>query len=357
MKRPFFSMILPLHNGSKTLDRALNSLTEEHQNIVKDDLQLIIVNDNSKDDYTSIINDFNDRLCIEVVNTKERDMHCPGNTRFDGMEYVKGKWLCFLDQDDLLEDNALKYVKSIIISYNEQLCLATNMRSWNENNDAYTEFCHKSTWLHGKFYNVDNLIKKYNINFKENLYSHEDVYFNCRVMNELLKLGRNDFMWADMFTYRWVENPTSITRSYDGEFIHYVEEHFEDYLYATTEPFMQSAIITRTLGMDGPYTRQVLFGILFGYFYHNAALYRIGDTESEHVRVTCKDLICKVIDLLNMSIDEIIQIIYSNPKEYHLTKLESVQTSNEFIEVISFRDWIYKLYNDEKIEWSNYNHS
>ena len=184
-----FSMIIPCYNSVKTIKKLLESLTR--QGVDKNELQVIIVDDNSSDkSYLDICKNFEDILNIEYYST-DTDIHCPGNTRREGMKHIKGDWLCFCDHDDYYEDNALKLIKAYINNLDHTAyVISTIMNSVSSEDYEYVQkYAHKIAWLHGKFFSVKNLIEPYEINFKKDLVTHEDIYFNSSILNVLFQLN------------------------------------------------------------------------------------------------------------------------------------------------------------------------
>ena len=328
----FFSMIIPCHNSSNTIIRLLDSLTR--QGLEKEDLQVILCDDNSTDDWQELAYPYKDKLDMVFVQTIEREMHCPSNTRRDAMPYAKGEWVCFADHDDFYEDDALSKVKQFIEETNEKYCVCTILRSWNEETNVYTPFVRKQAWLHGKFYNRKNLIQPFNINFKENLYTHEDIYFNSCVHSALYKLGIFDFTYYDIPTYRWVENPKSITRNYKGK-RGYLHENFQDYLVSASEPFWDMACQGHKLSIH-----QVIMTLLHAYFYYEAVSHQFGEKDYRDNLLCIKNFIKRILSELGMTQNEIINYVYSDPNIYALVRNDCVICTGSFIEKTSFKDFV-----------------
>lgn len=94
-----FTVIIPHKNTPDLLQRCLNSIPQ------RDDLQIIIVDDNSN----SSIVDFQNfpgigRSNTEVIFTKEGKG--AGYARNQGLKTATGKWILFADADDYFEENA-----------------------------------------------------------------------------------------------------------------------------------------------------------------------------------------------------------------------------------------------------------
>ena len=93
-----YSFIIPHKNSPNLLKRCLDSIP------VRDDIQIIVVDDNSDEDKKPQIN----RKDVEVVLLDA--VHCKGagHARNVGIENAKGKWILFADSDDLYKENFLE---------------------------------------------------------------------------------------------------------------------------------------------------------------------------------------------------------------------------------------------------------
>jgi len=99
---PLISLIIPCYNGEKTLSRAVDSVTSQP---CFDLIELIIVNDGSKDGSGAII----DAYAAKYQNIREiyKENGGVSSARNLGMEQATGKYLAFLDADDWWEPEFL----------------------------------------------------------------------------------------------------------------------------------------------------------------------------------------------------------------------------------------------------------
>ncbi len=328
-----FSLIIPCHNPEKTIVGLFNSLTM--QGIPKEDLEIIVVDDNSDSlEYREILKkyDFNIVFC-----ETDTSVHCPSNTRRKGMEYVTQDWVCFCDQDDFFEDNAFSTVKKYIEEADHTIyVVSTIMRSYDPvTKTRYKDYVHKQAWLHGKFYSVKNLIKPYGVNFKKDLVTHEDIYFNSLVLSHLYEIGR-DWDYLNAYTYCWVDNPESITRR-PTEGRGYLYENFSDYLVCAAEPFWNGAkgnII---------FLNQVIMTLLHAYFYYEFASYAYGADDYVDVLKIIRKYLFRMIDDLGISKEYIIDYVYADPCKYYKVFDDCRIYCTDFIPKTSFRDFVIRL--------------
>lgn len=104
MKEPLVSVIIPSYNRFEYLLNAVNSV----KNQTYKNYEIIVVNDESsqKEYYENAIEDIN------LINIKKKDYPDWGGSRQPlrniGAEIAKGKYLAFLDDDDMWMDNKLE---------------------------------------------------------------------------------------------------------------------------------------------------------------------------------------------------------------------------------------------------------
>lgn len=89
MGNPFFSIIIPTHNGADRIGKALESCTAQSFR----DFEIIVVCDCCTDDTSRIAKNYGAR----VVFVRERR---DGLARNAGLDIAQGEWILFLDDDD-----------------------------------------------------------------------------------------------------------------------------------------------------------------------------------------------------------------------------------------------------------------
>lgn len=182
-----YSIIIPHKNIPDLLQRCLDSIP------VREDIQVIVVDDNSEADKV----DFGHfprwkGENYEYYLTKEG--RGAGYARNVGLKYAKGKWLVFLDADDMLVDKVENILMEIVnrtedIIYFDTICVMSEDLSKPSNRNFYHKFFEQycidkdesafryrfhSLW--GKVFKTD-FINKYHICFDETRYSN-DVMFS-----------------------------------------------------------------------------------------------------------------------------------------------------------------------------------
>lgn len=95
------SIIIPVYNSSKYLKQCIDSvINQTYKN-----LEIIIIDDNSSDNSTEIINKIKDNRIKLVSNKKNKGV---ANTRNIGIKKATGSYICFLDSDDYWHNDKIK---------------------------------------------------------------------------------------------------------------------------------------------------------------------------------------------------------------------------------------------------------
>jgi glycosyltransferase involved in cell wall biosynthesis len=337
MERPKLSVIIPVHNAERYIGRLLNSI--EIQNRSKVPTEVIFCDDCSTDRSEEIAHQHDDNLNIVYCKTGEHDIHCPGNTRQDALQYVTGEWVTGIDNDDEFEPDAFEKVFDYIEKTGETMMVCANFRGFHEDGSLIKEHINTDTWTHGKFFNMDNLVHKYDIHYKENMFSHEDVYFNSMVLGRLIGMGR-DYNYLNEFVYRWTWRPDSLSHSYTDEKHKYIETYLNDYIIACSEPFLDYLGVY-PLATEF-YVNQLMMCVLHAYFYQQAAVYRLGWDDEIVVKNdgNIRVLILKICGKLHVDPNYVINYIYNLPERYNKIKGSCFEGSNPFIETLTFEQFI-----------------
>ncbi len=99
-QKPLVSVILPVYNGAKTIQRAVQSiLLQTYGNF-----ELIVINDGSIDNTRSILNNFNDRR-LTVLEQGNKGIVISLNR---GIEISKGQYIARADADEVSHPERLK---------------------------------------------------------------------------------------------------------------------------------------------------------------------------------------------------------------------------------------------------------
>lgn len=186
-----FSIIIPHYNIPDLLIRCINSIP------IREDIQVIVVDDCSPNanQYLSKYKELS-RPYLEYYSTNRGGS--AGRARNVGLDHAKGKWLMFLDSDDLLPED-IEYTFQKFKDYQEELILldfvsvmSNDLTKKSERNPYFHNLL--ITYLQNKDeapirYKYDpmwgklvkkSLVDKYKIRFDETRWSN-DGYFALSV--------------------------------------------------------------------------------------------------------------------------------------------------------------------------------
>ena len=102
------SVIIPVYNNEKYLERCFNSILNQNIN----DLEIIVVNDGSTDNSDKIIQEY-EKNHQEIKYFKKENTGVADSRNY-GIEKASGKYIMFLDADDYLDIALYKNIKKYI---------------------------------------------------------------------------------------------------------------------------------------------------------------------------------------------------------------------------------------------------
>lgn len=222
------SVIVPVYNSEKTLHYCLDSiLNQTYKNI-----EIIIVNDGSKDGSSIILENYSKSFPSKIKVYNQKNSGAP-TARNYGIKNSTGEYLFFVDSDDYIDcDYVENFIKCIEKTNADMVVGGYRRVKWNGDiiferhakKYPWTKFMFVSTC--GRVYRKEAL-EKHDIKFL-NMNIGEDVYMN--IMADLkLKVRVLDYIGYD-----WVNNENSISNTaYKGfnqsiSFIPFLEKILED---------------------------------------------------------------------------------------------------------------------------------
>lgn len=199
---PKVSVIVPVYNVEQYIKKCLNSLVEQ----TLDDLEIIIVNDGSKDNSKEIIEKFIEKYPSKIVYLEKKNGGL-SDARNYGLPYAKGEYVAFLDSDDYVEKNMYKDMYELAKKENSDMVEC----------DFYWEYSYKVKEDKGAMYNgKKEMIEKVRV-----------VAWNKLIKKEILEKSQVKFpkglRYEDVeFTYKlipYIEKVSFIKKP----LVHYVQ--------------------------------------------------------------------------------------------------------------------------------------
>jgi glycosyltransferase involved in cell wall biosynthesis len=94
MDSPLVTILMPVYNAEKYLNRAIDSILSQSYN----NIEFLVINDGSTDNSLNIIRSYKDERIVLVENDKNRGLIYSLNI---GIEIAKGKYIARMDADDI----------------------------------------------------------------------------------------------------------------------------------------------------------------------------------------------------------------------------------------------------------------
>lgn len=113
-----FSIVMAIYNTEDYLNEAIDSIINQTLGF-EENVQLILIDDGSIDSSKDICLDYKEKYPDNIVVLSQKNSG-QATARNNGLKYVKGKYVNFLDSDDKLSENALEEVYNFFEKhYNE----------------------------------------------------------------------------------------------------------------------------------------------------------------------------------------------------------------------------------------------
>jgi len=214
------SVIVPAYNAEKYLKNCLDSLVNQ----TKKNIEIIAINDGSKDNTLSILNEYKNKY-PEMFNVISQQNQGLSITRNVGIKNAKGKYIAFVDSDDEVELDLFEKV-------------------WKKVNEfSYDVVAFDVNWIYpNKNLISTSLVKKDNTELS--IYGKKELLVNINVMacNKIYKrelFEDSNFLfvpntWFEdvLFTYKIISSIKSIAKiDYPG-YKYFQRENSITYTYS-----------------------------------------------------------------------------------------------------------------------------
>lgn len=211
------SIIIPIYNVESYLEECVQSVIAQTYT----DWELILVDDGSTDGSAKIARNWQSRN--SRIKYFHKDNGGVSSARNYGLDHSQGEYIMFVDSDDICHPKLLENLIPFVIEendiagctiakYEESGVVQNNSKYISEDlislDQIYTCFFNKGI-LHppyGKVYRND-IIRKHNIRFVQNLQLGEDVLFNLEYLKHV---SRGVFIDNPFYYYR--NTPGSLSK-------------------------------------------------------------------------------------------------------------------------------------------------
>ncbi len=181
MENDLISVIVPIYNVEKYLPYCIDSIVEQTYK----NLEIILIDDGSSDNCGKICDDYAKKdKRIRVIHKKNEGIAI---TRNRGLDEAKGKYIFFVDSDDSIIKETIKYLYTLEQKYNADIAIGQSNVIYEEN---LTKSLEKNTDKEDdkdivKTYNTEQAIEAmlYNTEFTNNVWNKlykKETFFDVR---------------------------------------------------------------------------------------------------------------------------------------------------------------------------------
>ncbi len=200
------SVIVPVYNVEKYLKRCLNSLINQ----TLTEIEIVIVNDGSKDNSQKIINEYKEKY-PEIIKAFETENGGAAKARNYALKHITGEYVGFVDSDDYISEDMYEKLYNKAVKENADIVCCNYYRVQEEiekfsakrfgnqkinKDDIFDKNIYEEKllfdevpYLWNKIFKAD-IIKNNNIEFDNELRIYEDLLFTYKAFANANKISR-----------------------------------------------------------------------------------------------------------------------------------------------------------------------
>ena len=206
---PKYSIIIPVYNAERYIDECLSSILNQNFN----DYEIILINDGSTDKSSIICKKYADKYTlIRYFNKYNEGVSA---TRNYGIDKANGKYIIFIDSDDVIEKNFLSVIDNdiknndfLIYGYYKMYCnkkikykLETTINKEQLKKLIYTDE-KISGYLWNKVFRADVILNN-KLKFNTKIHYSEDLLF----IDDYMEFVNNFYIESQcLYNYRMRKN-------------------------------------------------------------------------------------------------------------------------------------------------------
>ena len=174
------SVIVPVYNVEKYLDKCLNSLVNQ----TLKDIEIIVVNDGSLDNSQKIINQYAKKYPKKIKAYIKKNGGLSSARNF-GLQYTSGDYICFVDSDDWLDIEALEKMYEKACEENSDIVICDMVDHFDSDNSIKYLNCTKFDSIYNVTASACNKIFKKSfigeLRFLDGIW-YEDLNFTTKLL-------------------------------------------------------------------------------------------------------------------------------------------------------------------------------
>ena len=202
------SIIVPVYNVEKYVEECLDSLCNQ----TFEDIEIICINDGSTDGSLEILERYADKDSrISITSQKNSGLSA---TRNAGLRLCKGKYIYFMDSDDILELDAIEKLHGLCVENSLDMIIFKLMSFYDETGERFENKYYDMTYLKGLT--------------PDNIFSYDEIKQNVYKIsaNVQAKFYRSDLIEGMEFEEGLIfeDNPFTVESLFKAERIMYLDE-------------------------------------------------------------------------------------------------------------------------------------
>ena len=209
--KKILSIVIPIYNSSKSIERCLLSIKQ--QNVNKNKIEIIAVDDGSTDDSLEII-----KRCknIKVYHQENKGV---GAARNFGIEKAKGKYIWFVDSDDEILPGSItdSWLKKLELSNIDMFLFGTEGRRNGKNFNIVND--REQLLVRGDF--SKSLVDVFSKNILNPLWNK--MYLRKTIVDNSIRFNGFKVGEDACFNYKVISNSELIQVSTDIKYIYYFD--------------------------------------------------------------------------------------------------------------------------------------
>ena len=209
------SIIIPVYNSEKHLERCLNSIINQTFN----DFEVIAINDGSLDNSLSILNSYKNKLNIKVINQENCGV---AKAREVGIKHSTSPYIAFIDSDDYIDKDYLEKLVYTLEKTNTNICCSRLSMHFNNSLLKHIPLNAKkikpnkvNVYDNKKFLIKINVVTTGKL-FKKEYLIKNNKYFEANEdlsINYLMFAKANDISFVNDSRYHYLPNDTGLVNT------------------------------------------------------------------------------------------------------------------------------------------------
>ncbi len=222
------SVVVPVYNVEKYLKQCLDSILNQ----TLEDIEIICINDGSKDSSDEILENYRrqDKRVI-VVNKQNGGYGAACNT---GLRLARGEFISIVEPDDFIDSKMYEDMYTLAVKNNVDI-VKSAFYEYRDGANQEEETTTKINW--NEIYNMPEKVFKIE-DCSQLLYFHPSIW-SCIYKREFL--NKNNIRFVEATGAGWVDNPFQVQTLCLAESIYYTNNAY--YYYRLTNPGSSSNIV------------------------------------------------------------------------------------------------------------------